>query len=169
MRQNKLYTVIACMGMLLVGVSCMDNYEKLPVDQFTGEYVFSVTDSMGTQASSFLNSIYDLLPEGHNGVGGDYLDAASDDAISIKQNDPSVYQLAVGRYSANSRIYPVMEWGRYYEGIRKANIIINNIDVVPYKTTFINFNKEVKPLNYTVKAEARFLRTFFYFELVKRY
>jgi hypothetical protein len=50
-----------------------------------------------------------------------------------------------------------------------ANIIINNIDVVPFNTTFVNFEREVKPMNNTVKAEARFLRTYLYFEMVKRY
>ena len=62
-----------------------------------------------------------------------------------------------------------MEWGGYYQGIRKANILINNIDVVPFNLTYINALGETKPLNYTMKAEARFLRAHFYFELVKRY
>jgi hypothetical protein len=149
--------------------SCTDSYENFPVDQFTEEYVFSKTDSMGVQALNLLNSTYSLLDNGHNGIGGDYLDAASDDAISINQNDPDVYKLAIGRFTANSRVNSHMGWGKYYEGIRKANIIINNIDVVPFKNTFTNFNGEQKKLNHTVKAEARFLRTYFYFELVKRY
>lgn len=59
--------------------------------------------------------------------------------------------------------------GGYYQGIRKANILINNIDVVPFNLTYINALGETKPLNYTMKAEARFLRAHFYFELVKRY
>ncbi len=168
MKQNKWLAFFIGVGMLFFN-ACTDNYENFPVNQFTEEYVFSTTDSLGTQARNFLNSIYYLLEEGHNGVGDDYLDAASDDAISIKQNDPDVYKLAVGRYSANSRVASNMGWGVYYEGIRKANIIINNIDVVPFNTTFINMNKEEKLLNLTIKAEARFLRTFFYFELVKRY
>jgi len=155
-------------GICFLG-ACTDSYESLPVDQFTEDYVFSKTDSVGTQAKAFLYSIYDLVRNGHNGVGGDYLDAASDDAISIKQNDPDVYKLAVGRYTAANRIGSNMGWSEYYQGIRKANIIVNNIDVVPFNTTFINFNGEVKPLNNTIKAEARFLRTYFYFELVKRY
>lgn len=154
---------------VLAGSSCTDSYENFPVDQFTIDYVFSTTDSMGVQARNFLHSTYDLLPNGHNGIGGDYLDAASDDAISIKQKDPDVLKLALGQYSASNRISSHMGWGRYYEGIRKATIIVNNIDVVPFKSTFVNFDKEEKPLNATIKAEARFLRTFFYFELVKRY
>jgi len=154
---------------LLFFVACTDSYESFPVEQFTKDYVFSKTDSMGVQARNFLNSLYGMLDNGHNGVGGDYLDAASDDAISIKQNEPDVYKLAVGQYSANNRISSTMGWGKYYEAIRKANIIIKNIDAVPFKLTFVNINGEVKPLNYTIKAEARFLRAYFYFELVKRY
>lgn len=49
-----------------------------------------------------------------------------------------------------------MEWGEYYQGIRKANILINNIDVVPFNMKYTNALGEVKTLNYTMKAEARF-------------
>lgn len=167
-KQNIWFASFVGAGLLLM-TSCTDSYENFPVDQFTEEYVFSKTDSMGVQALNLLNSTYNLLDNGHNGIGGDYLDAASDDAISINQNDPDVYKLAIGRFTANSRVNSHMGWGKYYEGIRKANIIINNIDVVPFKNTFTNFNGEQKKLNHTVKAEARFLRTYFYFELVKRY
>lgn len=167
-KQNIWFASFVGAGLLLM-TSCTDSYENFPVDQFTEEYVFSKTDSMGVQALNLLNSTYSLIDNGHNGIGGDYLDAASDDAISINQNDPDVYKLAIGRFTANSRVNSHMGWGKYYEGIRKANIIINNIDVVPFKNTFTNFNGEQKKLNHTVKAEARFLRTYFYFELVKRY
>ena len=167
-KQKKCLAFFIGIGIFFLS-ACTDSYESFPVDQFTEEYVFSTTDSLGTQAIGFLNYTYSLLPNGHNGIGGDYLDAATDNAISIRQNDPDVYQLAVGRYSAASRITSHMGWGEYYEGIRRANIIINNIDVVPFNITFVNFEGEVKALNYTVKAEARFLRAYFYFELVKRY
>lgn len=167
-KQNIWFASFVGAGLLLMA-SCTDSYENFPVDQFTEEYVFSKTDSMGVQALNLLNSTYNLLDNGHNGIGGDYLDAASDDAISINQNDPDVYKLAIGRFTANSRVNSHMGWGKYYEGIRKANIIINNVDVVPFKNTFTNFKGEQKKLNHTVKAEARFLRTYFYFELVKRY
>lgn len=167
-KQNIWFASFVGAGLLLM-TSCTDSYENFPVDQFTEEYVFSKTDSMGVQALNLLNSTYSLIDNGHNGIGGDYLDAASDDAISINQSDPDVYKLAIGRFTANSRVNSHMGWGKYYEGIRKANIIINNIEVVPFKNTFTNFNGEQKKLNHTVKAEARFLRTYFYFELVKRY
>ena len=45
--------------------ACMDNYESLPADEFTTEYLFSTTDSVGKQARQYLNSIYDIMENGH--------------------------------------------------------------------------------------------------------
>ena len=168
MIRNKYLTFLG-VGLLFMASACNDGYEKEPVEHFTLDYLFSKADSAGIQARYFLNNIYyEHLPSGYNRINGDFLDAASDDAISINNNEPEIYKLFMGRYSAVSRLTD-MEWGGYYQGIRKANILINNIDVVPFNLTYINALGETKPLNYTMKAEARFLRAHFYFELVKRY
>lgn len=168
MIRNKYLTFLG-VGLLFMASACNDGYEKEPVEHFTLDYLFSRADSAGIQARYFLNNIYyEHLPSGYNRINGDFLDAASDDAISTNNNEPEIYKLFMGRYSAVSRLTD-MEWGGYYQGIRKANILINNIDVVPFNLTYINALGETKPLNYTMKAEARFLRAHFYFELVKRY
>ncbi|ULB33968.1 MULTISPECIES: RagB/SusD family nutrient uptake outer membrane protein [Proteiniphilum] len=151
-------------------LSCTDNYESLPVDRFTDEFVFSTTDSTGKQARQFLNMIYEQLPNRHNGVGGDYLEAATDNALSIALDDePDVYKLLLGRYTASNRINSDMKWGDYYASIRKVNILIKNIDVVPFKSFYTDALGNKRPLNASMKAEARFLRAYFYFELLQRY
>ena len=168
MVRNKYLTFLGA-GLLFMASACNDGYEKEPVEQFTLDYLFSRVDSAGVQSRRFLNNIYyEHLYSGYNRVDGDFLDAASDDAVSVNNNDPAVYKLLMGRYSALTRVTD-MEWGEYYQGIRKANILINNIDVVPFNLKYTNALGEVKPLNYTMKAEARFLRAHFYFELLKRY
>lgn len=168
MIRNKFLTFLGA-GLLFMASACNDGYEKEPVERFTLDYLFSKVDSAGVQSRYFLNNIYlEHLYNGYNRVDGDFLDAASDDAISINNSDPTVYKLLMGRYSAVSRLTD-MDWGSYYQGIRKANILINNIDVVPFNITYTNALGEVKPLNFTMKAEARFLRAYLYFELVKRY
>jgi hypothetical protein len=150
--------------------ACTDNYESLPVDRFTEEFVFSTTDSTGKQARQFLNMIYEQLPNRHNGVGGDYLDAATDNALSIAIDDePDVYRLLLGRYTASNRVPSDMKWGDYYKAIRMVNILIKNIDVVPFNMYYTNALGERKRLNISMKAEARFLRAYFYFELLERY
>ena len=166
--RNKYLTLIG-MGLLGIATSCSDSYESEPVEMQTIDIIFSRTDSAGTEATKFLADIYADMQNGHNRVGSDYLDAASDDAISINTSDPDVYKLAMGRYSSSSLITSDMRWSEYYKTIRKANIFINNIDVVPYKATYVNAKGETQPLNKTLKAEARFIRAYSYFELVKRY
>ena len=170
MKQNKYGAwAIGAWMLLLTAVACTDSYQGTPVNMFTEDYLFSRTDSNGVVARQFLNRIYWYMRNGHNGVNGDYLDAASDDALSVNSGDPDVYKLAVGRYSASSTIPSDMIWTDPYGLIRRVNILLNGIDVVPFNTTYIDALGNARPLNVSMKAEARFLRAYFYFELMKRY
>ena len=84
MKQNKYGAwAIGAWMLLLTAVSCTDSYEGTPVNMFTEDYLFSRTDSNCVVARQFLNRIYWYMRNGHNGVNGDYLDAASDDALSV--------------------------------------------------------------------------------------
>ncbi|GAB6009582.1 RagB/SusD family nutrient uptake outer membrane protein [Dysgonomonas reticulitermitis] len=163
--KSKLYIVLA--GLLLTLWSCQD-YEDVPVEKITIEYVFSPTDSLGVNAKKYLNNVYSVLRYGHNYIDGDYLDAASDDAITSSLSENQIYQLQIGRYSPFVRLGD-MGWAAYYRGIRRANTFINNIDVVPFMQTYNNHVGTNIPLNRALKAEARFLKAFYYFELIKRY
>ncbi len=163
-------SAIAALAALAVPTACNDGYEQLPADQFTNDYLFSTTDSLGEQATHFLASLYATIPNGYNSVGGDMLDAASDDAVSVDMdNNPDVLKLATGRYTANNRVTSDMMWGSCYNSIRIANILINGIDRVPFKNTYVNALGETRPLGVSMKAEARFIRAYFYFLLLERY
>lgn len=158
--------------LLVLGNACKKDYEAEPLENVTIEYVFDPNDSLGTNADRFLNAMYaDMFPQSVsiNRIGGNLLDAASDDAIpsNVEENDAG--RLAQGQYSAYDRVDADMIWSECYRNIRAANIFINNIDVVP-----VNDSKfEPLPVGLTVKrtwkAEARFLRALAYFELLKRY
>lgn len=83
MIRNKYLTFLG-VGLLFMASACNDGYEKEPVEHFTLDYLFSRADSAGIQARYFLNNIYyEHLPSGYNRINGDFLDAASDDAISL--------------------------------------------------------------------------------------
>ena len=145
--------------------SCTSDYETVPVEQFTEDFVFSTTDSIGSKAKEFLNAIYSTMPNGINRVGGDYLDAAADDAISSSLGQTDVDNLAAGNFTSMTRIATDMTWGTNYQAIRRVNIFIRGIDRVPLKFTF----NDNQPMNRAWKAEAKFIRALHYFELVKRY
>lgn len=161
----KKYILMLGVGLALLNTSCTDDYESVPLEQFTLDFVFSETDSLGVQAHQYLNSVYSQMQNGHNRVGGDYLDAATDDAISSSLTENDVYKLATGQYTSASQIGSDMRWNQYYEGIRTATTFITNIDKVPLMDTF----NDGQPLNRAWKSEARFIRALHYFELIKRY
>jgi hypothetical protein len=157
-------TLIIALAVIMIIAGCK-KYEQFPVDKVTINYVFDPKDSAGVQAQDFLYGIYSDLKNGHNRVGGDYLDAASDDAISSAfgpTNEATI--LSTGAY--NSVTLPADEnlWAYYYQGIRSANEFVNNIDVVPVLAKYNGYS-----IKYLWKNEARYLRAMFYFELVKRY
>jgi hypothetical protein len=177
MKSKKYITITGYLFFLAI-TSC-DEYEAVPIERFTEDYVFSATDSLGRNAEKYLNAIYYALQNGHNRVGGDYLDAASDDAISSAISENDIQRLAAGQYTAANRvgvgrdvpnrITGDMDWGGYYTAIRQAINFINNIDIVPLMMSYTNADGVKAPMNRAWKAEARFLKAYFYFELVKRY
>ena len=157
-------TLIFALAIILIIAGCK-KYEQFPVDKVTINYVFDSKDSAGVNAQAFLYGIYGKLKNGHNRVGGDYLDAASDDAVSSAQG-PSNKVTILSTAAYNSYTIPDDEnlWAYCYQGIRSSNEFINNIDVVPVLAKHNGYS-----IKYLWKSEARFLRAMFYFELVKRY
>lgn len=152
---------------VFVGLAaCQKNYESVPLGQTSIlNDVFNTQDSAGTQALLFLANCYvAALPSGHNRVGGDYLDAASDDAVSSSNAVSDVQMIATGQYSAASPNADD-EWSRNYTAIRDANIFITNIYRVPINARL----PSGRPTIAAYRSEARFLRAWLYFELVKRY
>ncbi|WP_039866393.1 RagB/SusD family nutrient uptake outer membrane protein [Pedobacter sp. BAL39] len=161
---KRIYLKCFVMVMLISALfSCKSDLETEPIEQQTLDQVFNSKDSAGVNAERFLIDIYARLPRTYNRVGDDYLDAATDDAISSNTGNTSVQQLAMGTYTSDN--YLDNQWGNWYAGIRQVNIFVNNIDNVPLKGKLPNgvTFREVW------KSEARFLRALYYFELVKRH
>jgi len=134
-----------------------NNLEQVPVEKLTKNLVFDPTDSLGDYAKNFLNDVYTYLPNGYNRISNDVLDAGSDDAITSQISSP-IQRFSNGQLTPSNTVDD--SWGSSYTGIRKANIFLANIDVVPLIAT-------QDKIYY--KAEARFIRAMCYFELVKRY
>lgn len=152
MKIKKLY-IAAITAMVLSGCS---KPEDGPLERITEEYAFDAKDPRGVYAEQFLNDIYSILPDGFNRIDGNFLDAATDDAIA-GQEGTDLDRFTKGFLSTTNN--PDDAWGKNYEGIRKVNLYLQKIGIVPIADNL----KEVR------KAEARFLRAMFYFELVKRY
>ncbi|MFC4141615.1 RagB/SusD family nutrient uptake outer membrane protein [Pedobacter mendelii] len=144
--------------MITVMPSCK-KVENQPRDLNTLDLVFDSQDLNATLAQQFLNNIYNYLPTGFNRISGDFLDAASGDAISSLANTPISYY---NNGLVSSTTNPDGYFSNSYNGIHQINIFLANIDKVPVPTA--NPTRTI-----TWKAEARFIRAFLYFELLKRY
>jgi hypothetical protein len=165
MIMNRIKNISLAAITLIIALSGCKKYEQFPVDKVGLGTVFDSKDSLGTNAREFLYGIYPVMKSGHNRVGNDYLDAASDDAMSSSPGQTNqVTILATGTYNAYNLPADENLWAYYYAGIRRANIFVNNIDVVPVMAKYKGYSQK-----YLWKNEARFLRAYFYFELVKRY
>jgi hypothetical protein len=147
-------------------MACQKQYETQPLgEQISLDYAFNTKDSAGQLALTFLSTCYlEALPNGHNRVGGDYLDAASDDAISNKLTVSAVQQMATAAFSAASPNSDD-DWTHNYSAIRDCNVFINDIYRVPLAEKL----QSGRPAIAAYRSEARFLRAWEYFELVKRY
>lgn len=152
---KKLIISIPVFALLILG-GCMKKGEQGPLENLDESYIFDPVDKNGAYAEQFLTDIYANMPNGWNRINNSMLDVATDDAVP-SMNGSDIEELIFGRVSPF--INPEDAWVKNYTGIRKCNVFLEKIDRVPKIEETRNF----------WKAEARFLRILFYFELVKRY
>ncbi|WP_437917862.1 RagB/SusD family nutrient uptake outer membrane protein [Sphingobacterium sp. LRF_L2] len=151
---KKITTYLAIFTFLALA-SC-DKFEQEPKERILETDIFDATDKEGIQAKAYLFGIYSFLPNGFNRIDGNFLDAATDDAIPSSERS-AISLFTNGQLTAVN--YPDNNWQNSYTIIRRCNIFINNIGIVPIPEELIS----------RYIAEARFLRAFAYFELLKRY
>ena len=155
MQKIKFY--IAAVLLFFSIASCTKNFEDEPREFVTEDYIWSEVDPTGTYAQNFIANIYSQLPFGYNRVNGVSLDCLTDDAVP--SNDASAtWNFIRSGYSPFVTFDD--NWTNSYAGIRKANIFLANYKRIPWADP-------VRPRWFS--AEARFLRSFFYYEMIKRY
>lgn len=132
-----------------------DYYSK---EQIQGSYA---------RVKQFVTNVYSYLPQDFCSIDGAMQDAATDDAIHVYKTS-NVQRFVNGTWSANTTIDD--KFSNYYSGIHDANFYLENMvgltfEDWKYGDEYEDWMKEYPNYEY----EIRFLRAFFYFELVKRY
>ncbi len=150
----------------LVLTSCKRVYEEVPLgQQIPLNIAFDDKDSNGVYALRFLLTTYaQALPNDYNRVGNNFLDAATDDAISSQVTISDVERLATGAYSASNTNADNV-WAANYASIRNTTVFAVLINRVPLAERL----PDGRPARPAYRSEARFLRAMLYFDLVKRY
>lgn len=141
-----------CFGCFLISCSDFLDADDLD-DQISIEAVFRTK----ADTEKFLANIYRYMRT-DNGWSNESVWTAISDELDVTYQDYGPNYINNGSMTAANPHNDF--WGSYYKGIRSANFFMLHVDKNPELTD------ELK-LQY--KAEARFLRAFFYFALFRQY
>ena len=133
-------------------LSACKKLDLVPTDRFTDETYWTTTE----KANSVLNTAYSQM---FNNNWFFMNEALSDNAYNGRGDAEGAASIAAGTYDQSSgRISG--EWNAHYSGIKTCHLILDNIDKV----------ENMDPaLRARMKAEARFIRAFHYFQLMTWY
>lgn len=134
------------------------------------------TDDVNTIYSYTMNratALYTDLPNGFFEVDGAMIASASDEAEHTLETS-TIQMFNVGSWNVYQN--PDNVWARYFKAVRNVNLFLetsDNVDLDVYRLDptpsqqqiYTNRLAEIKRWKY----ESRFLRAFYYFELIKRY
>lgn len=156
MKFNK-YKYISLAFILMMVYSCSEDFlNQVPDDRQTIEEVFQKKQP----SEEFLANVYSyLIDESNQWEQSPW--SGNTDEMNVSWAKYPIYRLNVGNWGPGNPVFD--RWEHYYTGIRAATYFINNIDA----------NEELKKLNPELitqyKAEARFLRAYFYFMVLNQY
>ncbi|SMO53742.1 RagB/SusD family nutrient uptake outer membrane protein [Solitalea koreensis] len=153
-------TKIFALSILVCGAlgfsSCKKGLDLEPNDRLTDQQLWSNQSLV----LMYTNNFYSQLPSEFNGVISSswLLSSLTDDAMvsSTSTSSSSARGIANQLFDANNS--PLTStWNNRYTYIRRANLYLQNIDNVPGD----------QQLNVRLKAEVRFLRAYYYYDLVQ--
>lgn len=123
---------------------------------------------------SLLNAIYADIPDGTVYIGGAAMMASATDEAEFTNETNAVQSFNTGGWNPINN--PDQVWDNYYRSIRKVNQFLlstGKINLDPWKLDPSASAQAVYQTNLLAAKrwtyEARFLRAYYYFELVKRY
>ncbi len=119
------------------------------------------------RTKQLVTNVYAYLPNGFCNIDGAMQEAATDDAVHVYRTS-DIYRFIDGTWGPDHTVDDV--WSHYYAGIRNANRFIAEGTGLTFEEwensdEYENWMKEYQ----YYENEVRFLRAYFYFELIRRY
>lgn len=160
MNKTKIYFILS---IILVCISSCGYFDQDESYEYDKEGIFSSY----TRSKQMVTDVYSYLPSDFCNTEGGMLDAATDDAVHIYIQS-KLNRINNGTWSPSHLAADV--WGHYYEGIRAANRYLEeaaNLNFKEWKYTddYKDIMKDFENYPY----EIRFLRAYYYFELIRHY
>lgn len=124
------------------------------------------------RTKQYLTYAYTLLPDGLNRFSREAMLASATDDAEFAIESVEIQQFNNGSWNALNN--PDDVWNRYFSGISKCCTLLENTNHVNLDISRLDPDKQVEYANSLKdirmwRAEARFLRAYFHFELLKRY
>lgn len=161
MKFNKIAILLLSAG-LLTTTSCdfmdCDESDNYTLQEIQGSY---------NRVKQFVTSIYGYLPSDFCNTHGAMLDATTDDAIHVYESS-AIQRIVNGTWSANYTVDD--KFAYYYNAIHDANCYLTTLSGLTFDTWENGDDYQDWMQNYdNYQYQVRFLRAYFYFELVRRY
>lgn len=161
MKFNKI-AILLLSADLLTTTSCdfmdCDESDNYTLQEIQGSY---------NRVKQFVTSIYGYLPSDFCNTHGAMLDATTDDAIHVYESS-AIQRIVNGTRSANYTVDD--KFAYYYNAIHDANYYLTTLSGLTFDTWENGDDYQDWMQNYdNYQYQVRFLRAYFYFELVRRY
>lgn len=148
--------IIPLIAFSLLTLSCEDFLDKEVDTNLSREEIFSNVNS----APGFLNTTYNSVLSEYNRYGGGLISSACDE--SVNSSSSSTIRFFNGGITPSYN--PDNIWTNMYEGIRRTNIFLYELE-----NTIAETNSIPEKDRGTYKGQALFLRAYCHYELLKRY
>jgi len=160
MKIKNIIVALACVASLFSCKEEMDYNEFVSYDQ---EQVFSSFD----RTRSFVTNVYSYLDYDFGNYSGAMLASACDEADYV-WSWSGIHDFYNGAWSANNPKSDI--WSSSYSGIRAANFYLQASQGLTFDDFKFNldYNEQMERFN-RYQYEVRFLRAYFYFNLVRQY
>lgn len=158
MISERIASWVCILAMCVSTCACKKFLDQVPDDRITIEEVFQKKQA----SEQYLANVYSYIMDSEGNQWDSNPWTTTCDEIQDSWTSHACTKINLGVISSGN--VPFAKWGHYYKGIRSASYFINNIDG----------NKEILTLNGQqlidqYKAEARCLRAWFYFCLIRQY
>lgn len=166
MKMKNISFYILLFALLVVGAGCDKFFEPEFNNNLSEETVFDYQLNPEYVAGLYVPA-YGAIPGSYTTLGGDFLDCATDNAVSNEYNSTSWRMRTINDLLTSSN-YPFYTWNnnyRYIKDVYKFLSVGLNDDIV-YRTSNKERNVQVKN---RMRGEAHFLLALNYFQLLRDY
>ena len=163
------YIYISAAISIAFTLSSCDGFLDREEDSFIDK---TATFDSYNRTKQYLTYAYTLLPDGLNRFSREAMLASATDDAEFAIESAEIQQFNNGSWNALNN--PDDVWNRYFSGISKCCTLLENTNHVNLDISRLDPDKQVEYANSLKdirmwRAEARFLRAYFHFELLKRY